>query len=70
MNADEAKRLREAGERARLAPLAEHVEFRWKDADTYECCVKCGRIKPRTGWVRECRGWSKVTLRGEETPRG
>lgn len=65
MTESEQKRLDEAAVRAQSVPDGEHVDFKWRDTDTYQCCRKCGHVKPAKGWSKPCRGWARVTLRGE-----
>lgn len=65
MTTAEEARLNAAADRAKSAKDGEHVEFQWHDADRFLSCVRCGHIKPRTGWSKPCRGTVQIALRGE-----
>lgn len=67
MTETEHARLDDAAIRARSAKDGEHVEFQFKDDETFLCCFRCGHIKPRVGWSKPCRGPARITLR-KETP--
>jgi hypothetical protein len=63
MTDTEKERLDTAAAKSRQVPLDEHVSFKFKDKDTFQCCVKCGHVQPKDGWTKPCKGGSKVTLR-------
>lgn len=56
-------RAQAALDSAGLGP-GEHAWFRFRDGDTYDCCVKCGTIRRADGLNKPCPGRVRISLRG------
>ena len=65
MTETEQKRMNEARDTAKKAPLDAHVPFRWRDNDPphVQSCIKCGLMMPRSGFPNPCKGAARIELR-------
>lgn len=48
-------RREEAGRKAQSAAPGEHVTFLHLPG-SWQVCIRCARIRPRTGWTKPCSG--------------